>query len=232
MAISKDTHFRRGLVKSDLIEGIGTKETIEGLQIKFNDRFEVEEDDKSQEILGRLRDLPERLTFKKLNEITEINLTVCVTNATINQPIYFSHYFTPDFPVIEALGASMNFPIAFKPTYNEANVLLNDANAQPYFVFFGESSNADIYKETFELSDYDYYLGKVLKHVKEKKELQISTNGNLSFRSFLPYLRRIILDNDFAGKDTIAALGNPDLARQLCYFFYNSDSKACSSMAA
>src|SRR5262249_48309411 len=59
----------------------------------------------------------------------------------------------------------------------------------------------------------------------DKKGLHISTNGNLSFRSFLPYLRRIILDNDFAGKDTVAAIGSPDLARQLCYFFYNSAFK-------
>jgi len=225
IAISKDTHFRRGLLEGDLIADIASKEKIETLEIKFNDKFEVETEETSAEILNKLRILPERLTFKELNKITKINLTICVTNATTNQPIYFSHYFTPDFPVLEAIGASMNFPIAFKPTYNEANVLLNDANAQPYFVYFGESTNTDIYKEVFELTDYDYYLGKILKHVKNKKELQISTNGDLSFRSFLPYLRRIILDNDFAGKDTIAALGNADLARQLCYFFYNSAFK-------
>lgn len=232
MAISKDTHFRRGLVTDKVIELINnlvTKEEIEGLKIKFDDKFQVQADDAAKKVLNKLGKLPEMLTFKLLHEITQVNLTVCVTNATTNQPIYFSHYFTPDFPVLEAVGASMNFPVAFKPTYNEANVLSNAANALPAFVEFGASrDNAQVYKETFKPSEfggYEYYLGKVLKYVKEAKGLQISTNGNLSFRSFLPYLRRLIQDNKFGDKHSIAMFGNPDVGRQLCHFFYNSAFK-------
>lgn len=233
MALSKDTHFRRGLVKNlekDKVVGdMVTKEELEELNIKFDSKFQIEADDAAKQVLNKLQELPEVLTFKLLYDITRVNLTVCVTNATTNQPLYFSHYFTPDFPVLEAVGASMNFPVAFKPTYNEANVLLNEANALPSFVEFGASrDNAQIYKETFKPSEagsYDYYLGKVLKYVKEANGLQISTNGNLSFRSFLPYLRRLIQDDKFGDEHAISAFGSPEVGRQLCHFFYNSAFK-------
>lgn len=233
MAISKDTHFRRELVKhlvnDKALKGVVTKEEIEGLEIKFDGKFQVEADDTAKKVLNKLRKLPEILTFKLLHEITQVNLTVCVTNATTNQPVYFSHYFTPDFPVLEAVGASMNFPVAFKPTYNEANVLLNTSNALPSFVEFGACrDNAQIYKETFKLSDvggYDYYLGKVLQYVKAAKGLQLSTNGNLSFRSFLPYLRRLIGANKFDDEHAISVFGSQDVGRKLCHFFYNAAFK-------
>ncbi len=244
MAISQDTHFRRELVRylgknkapegvvteeEKALRGLVTKEEIEGLKITFDGKFQVESDDAAKKVLNKLRKLPEILTFKLLHEITQVNLTVCVTNATTNQPVYFSHYFTPDFPVLEAVGASMNFPIAFKPTYNEANVLLNAANALPSFVdFVASRDNAQVYKETFNLSEvggYDYYLGKVLQYVKDAKGLQISTNGNLSFRSFLPYLTRLLQDNKFDDKHAISVFGSQDVARKMCHFFYNAAFK-------
>ena len=192
-----------------------TQKDIESLHISFNEKFEVIPDQNSKPVLDKLAKLPERLTFKELKKIIKINLTVCVTNVTTNQPIYFSDYFTPDFPVLEALGASMSFPIAFKPIYNEANVLLIEPEANPPFVdFFRSDEDASIYKQTFKMSDYNYFLSVVLKLVKEKKNLQISTNGNLSFRSFLPYLRRLLNDPNVAGED-----------RRLCSFFYNSAFK-------
>ncbi len=218
LAISKDTHFRRGWTESEVTSGIASKADIEKLKIRFNSKFEVEtdaNDETSKRILKALRELPEKLTFKELHKIINLNLTVCVTNATSNQPLYFSHYFTPDFPVLEALGASMSFPVAFKPIYNEANVFLNQANASPSFVDFSDSRNhKNIYKETFAMSDYEAFLGVVLEYVKEKKGLHFSTNGNLSFRSFLPYLRRLIQENRF-----------DEFHRQLCYFYYNSAFK-------
>jgi predicted acylesterase/phospholipase RssA len=215
LALSKDTHFRRGLGESDLLGDGLTRQDIEGLQISFNEKFEVIPDPNSKRVLDELAKLPERLTFKELKKIIKLNLTVCVTNVTTNQPIYFSDYFTPDFPVLEALGASMSFPIAFKPIYNEANVLLTEPEANPGFVnFLRSDEEATIYKQTFKMSDYNHFLAVVLKFVKDKKGLQISTNGNLSFRSFLPYLRRLISDPAVAGED-----------RRLCSFFYNSAFK-------
>lgn len=216
LALSKDTHFRRGWDLSSVTSAIASKAAIEKLKIKFNSKFEVETDDPtSKKILNDLRQLPEKLTFRELHKIIDLNLTVCVTNATTSQPLYFSPYFTPDYPVLEAVGASMNFPIAFKPTYNEANVLLNKDNAQPSFVDFSSSRiNGEIYKETFTMSEYDEFLGVVLKHVRVQKGLQLSTNGNLSFRSFLPYLRRIIHEDQF-----------DEHYRNLCYFYYNSAFK-------
>ncbi len=136
--------------------------------------------------------LPELLTFRELHEITKLNLTICVTNATTNQPIYFSNYFTPDFPVLEAVGASMNFPLAFKPTYNESNVLLyrsaieqEGAIINPKFVaFIPHESDRRYYKEVFSMKDYNKYLAITLNYIKTKLALQISINNNLSFRSF------------------------------------------------
>lgn len=215
MAISKDTHFRRGLVRSDIIEGLASRKEIERLRLKFNDRFEVEAGEASRGTLARLGALPERLTFRELNKIINLNLTICVTNATTSQPVYFSPYFTPDFPVLEALGASMSFPVAFKPLYNEANVLRSADDAHPDFVRFKHAGeDAGVYKEKFKMSDYHRHLGEVLSFVKARKGLEFSTNGNLSFRSFLPYLRRVIQEQEF-----------DERLRRLCHFYYNSAFK-------
>ncbi len=232
LALSKDTHLKRSCIsKFDKIKcftslGISQKE-IEKFSIKFNDKFEVEAlDESSKSLLKKLIHLPELLTFEELFNITEINLCVCSTNATTSQPLYFSNYFTPNFPVMEALGASMNFPIAFKPIYNEANVLKNEENKYPPFIdFLVSSSNNNIYKLYFNYNnkdkskeatrDYNYWLSYVLNRVKVEYSLEVSINGNLSFRSFLPYLRKLIEEKKWKDSNEMS----------LFYFFYNSAFK-------
>ncbi len=49
--------------------------------------------------------------------MTGVDLIVTGTNITKKTPLYFSVYHTPDFPVTEAIGISMNFPLLFKPIY-------------------------------------------------------------------------------------------------------------------
>lgn len=232
LALSKDTHFKRSCItnfskiKSFKEIGINEEKEIKNLSIRFNDKFEVEVEGLSKITLNKLVNLPELLTFEELYTITGINLCMCSTNATTNQPVYFSHYFTPNFPVIEALGASMNFPLAFKPIYNEANVIKNDDNTYPPFVdFLVSDSNTEIYKLYFNYNredkkreatgDYNYCLNEILKLVKETYKLSMSVNGNLSFRSFLPYLKKFIEEKKW--KDSYQ--------KSLAYFYYNSAFK-------
>ena len=219
LALSKDTHFRRGLIENDnlLTKLRLSKKQIEDFSVRFNEKFEAETTGASTQTLELLKKLPEILTFKEFKEITKINFSLCVTNSTTNQPIYFSFYFTPNFPVTEAVGSSMSFPLAFKSVYNEADVLHNPyiQKIKDYFSFSPSKDNEAIYKTLFSARDYNYYLNLVLKIVKDEEKLKMSTNGNLSFRSFLPYLRKIIDGN--------SALS--DFEKALLIFYYNSAFK-------
>ena len=223
LALSKDTHFRRGFINSVILKKIHVeKKDIEDFKIEFNDKFEVIVSDISKTTIEKLTKLPEILTFSELHKIINLNLSICVTNATTNQPIYFSDYFTPDFPVLEAVGSSMNFPICFKPTYNEANVIKFKNNTADFGEHDPSKSNLNIHKETFSIEDYNTNLSLILSFIKKKKDLQISINSNLSFRSYLPYLRRIIIEDDFGLKGFDAKGQN---IKNLCLFYYNSAFK-------
>ena len=248
-AISKDTHFKRGLLeRSDLLESLNlTRDELEKLAISFDSKYDVKADADAKVTLIKLARLPEKLTFREFYEITKVNLSICVTNATTNQPIYFSHYFTPDFPVLEAVGASMNFPIAFKPTYNEANVLVFEKtvnnsdgrsvkgppflNPSDFVKFEPHERDKRFYRESFSMREYNKHLAVVLSYIKEHSHLAMSVNGNLSFRSFLPYLREIIETQNFHQFDVKNHVHNkqetydPNYIKSLCYFYYNSAFK-------
>jgi predicted acylesterase/phospholipase RssA len=247
-AISRDTHFKRGLLKrSSLLESLNlSREELDNLSISFDANYNVKATDPvSRVTVKKLAALPEKLTFREFYHITGVNLIFCVTNSTTNQPLYFSHYFTPDFPVLEAVGSSMNFPIAFKPTYNEANVLLFEEtpdnkepvngrtflNPNAFVKFEAHEPDKRFYKESFSMRDYNKRLAVVLRYVKETSKLAMSVNGNLSFRSFLPYLRKIIENRDFHTFDVKDHVHNKyetyssDYMKFLCYFYYNSAFK-------
>lgn len=59
----------------------------------------------------------ETITFKRLKEITDVELVITGVNITHHKPAYFSHKDTPNFPVIDAVAISMSFPMLFKPTW-------------------------------------------------------------------------------------------------------------------
>ncbi|HMU20601.1 MAG TPA: patatin-like phospholipase family protein [Bacteroidia bacterium] len=65
---------------------------------------------------------PSEITFKDFFYMTGVDLIVTGTNVTKKAPLYFSVYHTPDFPVTEAIGISMNFPLLFKPIYVDYRV--------------------------------------------------------------------------------------------------------------
>lgn len=53
--------------------------------------------------------------FKTLFYMTGVRLVITGCNVTYSVPRIFSVDYTPDFPVIEAVGISMNIPIVFSP---------------------------------------------------------------------------------------------------------------------
>lgn len=208
-AISRNANFKRNLVESKTL----TKEYLDSLKMSFDDKFKVTIKEGN---IAEIETLIRNMTFEQYHSITGINLIITVTNSTTAQPLYFSHYFTPHYPVIEAVGASMSFPLAFKPLYNEADVL-HGADNYPAFVQKTNTKKGNIVKLTFDKRKYDIGLNYVLQHVIERCKLHFSLNGNLSFRSFLPYLRAVITKEDF--KSDVEGMKN------LCYFYYNAAFK-------
>jgi len=252
LAVSEDTRFSRRLKeRTALLESLELEaKHIQDFTLTLDTRLDVQRpaDAQGRGTLEKLKLLQERLTFRELYEITRVNLTICVTNSTTAQPIYFSHYFTPDFPVLEAVGASMSFPLAFKPVYNEANVLLHQEtrddgtgkkkektrsflNPSDFVEFRPHGHGALLFKESFPMREYDKHLGIVLAYVKQTSTLGASVNGNLSFRSFLPYLREIIENDRFDSfqvkhhERNASETYDAGYMKALCYFYYNSAFK-------
>jgi predicted acylesterase/phospholipase RssA len=241
LSLSKDTHFRRKLlVNQEMLNELKiSKEELQNIEGCFNN-FKLDCTHPNKKNIIKISEtLAENLTFENFYKITGVNLSCCVSNATYGQPMYFSAYFTPNYPIIEAMGASMSFPLAFKPLYNESNVLINknnfctDLNIQGQ-TFVSSAKNkfsAEYYKESFSLIDFNKYQNVVLAYIKETCKLQFSLNSNLSFRSYLPYLRAIIFKSDFKNfkyensnsKNSIEYV--KDEIEELCYFFYNSAFK-------
>ncbi|MBL7962353.1 MAG: patatin-like phospholipase family protein [Flavobacteriales bacterium] len=66
------------------------------------------------------------MPFKDFFNLTGVDLVVTATNISNHLPLYFSVWHTPDFPVIEAVAMSMNFPLVFRPVYVNMPVRGND----------------------------------------------------------------------------------------------------------
>jgi NTE family protein len=62
------------------------------------------------------------LNFRTFYNITGVDLVITGANTTRHKPAIFSRRHTPEFPVAEAVGISMNLPVLFKPVHVEANV--------------------------------------------------------------------------------------------------------------
>lgn len=59
--------------------------------------------------------LPADLTFRQFFDLTGVDLMITGTNLSTNQSKYFSVGYSPEFPVIDAVGLSMAIPLIFKP---------------------------------------------------------------------------------------------------------------------
>ena len=62
------------------------------------------------------------ITFLDFFSMTGVDLVVSASNISLHKPKYFSVYHTPNFPVIEAIAISRNFPFIFKPAFVDYTV--------------------------------------------------------------------------------------------------------------
>src|SRR5690606_28734573 len=64
--------------------------------------------------------------------LTGVDLVITGANVTRQKPAVFSRRHTPDFPVAEAVGISMNLPILFKPVHVDVQVTVGAYNTGPH----------------------------------------------------------------------------------------------------
>lgn len=125
------------------------------------------------------------ISFKELFDKLNVDLTFCVTNFTTDEPTYFSKYWTPDFSVLEACGASMTIPPAIRPLYNESNVVKVKNN----IVKYDKNGLFDFNQFKIDQLAIKIFLSK-------EYNINIDTNTSLSFSSYIPYLRRFLDENE------------------------------------
>ena len=85
-------------------------------------------------LLNKIINDPWLMTFADLYNLTGINFVVAGSNISQRSSKYFSVFHTPDFPVVDAVSISMNFPIVFRPVYinYEVNSKMNSEYNEQY----------------------------------------------------------------------------------------------------
>lgn len=103
--------------------------TGEPVRTYFEELMQTNLLDKIDEIdLQKIEKAPKDITFKDFYFMTGVDLILTGVNISRHQPMYFSLHHTPDFPVTEAVGISMNIPIIFKPIWVDFEVRKGDKN--------------------------------------------------------------------------------------------------------
>lgn len=81
-------------------------------------------------LLEKIISDPWLMTFTDFYNLTGVNFVVAGSNISQQSSKYFSVFHTPDFPVIDAVSISMNFPIVFRPIY--IDFLVNQKEPSEY----------------------------------------------------------------------------------------------------
>lgn len=212
-----NTHFHRSYFEPD-----EKKELL-----KFTKDFDITKSrggekcnfsDIPSELKKKLEDLS-IITFKELFCKLKVDITFCVTNFTTDEPTYFSKYWTPDFSVLEACGASMTIPPAIRPLFNESNV-----------IEFKNKYNKYNKNGLFDFNQFKIDQLAIKRFLSEKDEFYIDTNTNLGFSNFIPSLRKTIKDikekNGYKGNNTYEV--NDEIVvitYEMLIFHYNSTYK-------
>lgn len=243
-AATRKTHFQKCLVKYYKSKGITvSEESLNKLSDFIIGKRSKTKFDNSPEAKKVLSLLQHDLTFKFLNELIGIDFGLCVTNFTTNSSLYFSHKHTPDYPVLEALSASMNIPGVFKPLYSEANVYVpkgyNEKNIKVKVkekIKEGKKEKVtenqlSLFKKNgdFDNKLYDILQSAVKKYLStysyETYNIRISTNTELNEDGLLSVLRDVITDNSYNSKDVKIDRYEVTITKELLYFFYNTAYK-------
>ncbi|HHT52005.1 MAG TPA: hypothetical protein GX007_02335 [Bacteroidales bacterium] len=212
-AATRETIFYRGLInyfenkieKNDVLFDKSISVTDIKLLLKYKNTFDIADKNRrinskiyEEEKLKNVLDLLSKLTFKQLYEITKVNFGLSVTNYTTGMPLYFGHEWTPDFIVMEAVGASMSIPPAIKPLYNEADVMKTLLDEIPLKVKT-ETGDGEVFIKTdgtFDVKDYYFYehiVKMALAQEMEKDGDQIDINNTIEISGFLTKLRKIVV---------------------------------------
>lgn len=190
-------------------------------------------------ILNTLVDFIQKMNFAQFYELTGVQFGVCVSNFSTDQPIYFSHDYTPNFIVIEAVAASMTIPPAIKPLYNEMDVISQERKISfTHRVKVIEDKKEKIVTtqrifcdDSGKFSNSDYYELEMVvkKHLQNKsieKNNYIDLNNKMGSASYLQLLRKEVLQNPNAQSLNVT-FENQEYVFQknLLIFFYNAAYK-------
>jgi hypothetical protein len=61
------------------------------------------------------------ISFNELYNFNPIKFTICVTNLSKNEPIYYNHINTPDQMVVESIRKSISIPVGFTPVIDNSD---------------------------------------------------------------------------------------------------------------
>lgn len=271
-AATRNTAFYRGLINYFENETVTNREGLFGnlagfitvsdikLLLNYKDSFDISDRNRrvnskigENDDLENVLKLLSNLTFKQMYEITKVDFGLSVTNYTSGMPLYFGNEWTPDFRVMEAVGASMSIPPAIKPLYNEADVVKVKNGELPYRVsyqIFNNETNQFESKEgefirndkTFDVKDYYFYehivkMGLAQEMGEEGKYIDV--NNAIELNSFMKKLKELVIGkiNDETSLFTSADINKKTPLEQkvngrfytldyaLYKFFYNAQFK-------
>ncbi len=203
-AATRDTFFQRKLIIEnseftnkdfEVKDSVDRTKTVE---FKIGKRGDYYFTPKFRRLVDtKLKDI----TFRELYNILKIDFGVAVSNFTTNSPLYFSDKYTPNFRVLEAVGASMSIPPAIRPLYNESDVVFeqHDVNSKDGNTKLSNINNNELFVKNgdFSRSDYELYeyaTKKALQEViKDVYEIQIDLNNVIELNTFLDYIQTILI---------------------------------------
>ncbi len=225
-AATRKTILYKGLIKlfekedkddinrTKLFGDLGKKINVSDIKLLLNykDSFNIEDKDRrvnskigENDNLKDVLELLSNLTFEQLYEITKVNFGLSVSNYTTGMPLYFGYEWTPDFRVMEAVGASMSIPPAIKPLYNEADVIKSSElpHRVSYQIINNESNQFESKKgefirndKTFDVKDYYFYehiVKMALAQEMGEKGDFIDVNNAIELNSFMKKLKELVV---------------------------------------
>lgn len=233
LSATRNTHFQRKLIEySGDKSFVNDKDALSNFGKKFEffyrkGKTKLDENEK-RVINGKLIPFIEKMTFKQFYDITGVTFGVCVSNFSTDQPLYFSHEYTPDFIVIEAVAASMTIPPAIKPLYNEMNVV---KPVSKYISVTVNNTDRDFTDNEGNFKNSDFYelqgiVKKYLQKIAIQKNQYIDLNNSIGSNSFLQLLREEAFK---INTEKIVFKDDTEIEYKFCedlfIFFYNAAYK-------
>lgn len=236
-AATRDTHFQRCLIShyNSLGNDVSEKnfKCLNKFEIGYRHKTDFNQDFKAKAVLVNLQHL---LTFKFFYEVTGIDFGLCVTNYSSDSSLYFSHKHTPDYPVLEALSASMNIPGVFKPLYSEADVFIPKGyNSKNIKSKVKVEINGKTKEETYSLynkkGEFDNKVYGILesavkkyltRYSLEKKLIRINTNTEINEDGYLSILKDVVFSNEVTTRSVKFDRYEVNITKEILVFFYNT----------